>query len=406
MKDKPHKWGAKLFMLNCSSTAYCIRFEPYLGKNSIIQGQEMLDAKTGPVAVARNLHHVFGDRTTQRMRLVVMDRYYTSVPLALHLLSRGFYSIGTVVTRRLGLSKYVIEKKKKRPINIERGTFTFAESTKVADLKMLHWWDNRPVHMLCTGGSIEMDRVVRREKTGEQAEVACPRVLKDYQTYMGGVDVHDQLRLQSCAVQEILQELFLGFVDLAVINAFIVFNIARTAHSKPKISHISFLKQLHLELCQFDEPDWDIVRRSQGLQGTPTKRRTPEGPVEHKPVLTEEMRKGNTEGSTKRRTRACKVCTILKEKINGGDTSSYCSGCVLQASGKSKSSRVYLCCKVKNIYDGKARSCFDIWHECWRNGALKPSGDGKRSTRVQLKNDGGDDDAVPQNHQGKSRRLQ
>ncbi|POM81666.1 Hypothetical protein PHPALM_332 [Phytophthora palmivora] len=132
-----------------------------------------MDVKTGPAAVARNLHHVFGDGTTQRMRLVVMDSYYTSVPLALHLWSRGFYSIGTVVTRRLGLSKYAIEKKKKRPINIERGTFTFAESTKVADLKMLHWWDNRPVHMLCTGGSIKMDHVVRREKSGEQTEVAC-----------------------------------------------------------------------------------------------------------------------------------------------------------------------------------------------------------------------------------------
>ncbi|POM74174.1 Hypothetical protein PHPALM_8916 [Phytophthora palmivora] len=28
---------------------------------------------------------------------------------------------------------------KKMHINTERGTFTFAESTKVADLKMLHW---------------------------------------------------------------------------------------------------------------------------------------------------------------------------------------------------------------------------------------------------------------------------
>ncbi|OWY90177.1 hypothetical protein PHMEG_00041817, partial [Phytophthora megakarya] len=138
MKDKPHKWGTKLFMLNCSSTAYCIRFEPYLGKRSTIQGQESLDSKTGPAAVARNLHHVFGETNPQDMRLIVMDRYYTSVPLAMHLLSRGFYSIGTVVTRRLGLCKAVVEKKKKRPADIERGTFTFSESTLVADMKMLH----------------------------------------------------------------------------------------------------------------------------------------------------------------------------------------------------------------------------------------------------------------------------
>ncbi|OWZ18775.1 hypothetical protein PHMEG_0007076 [Phytophthora megakarya] len=242
-----------------------------------------------------------------------MDRYYTSVPFAMHLLPRGFYSIGTVVTHRLGLCKAVVEKKKKRPADTERGTFTFSESTLVANMKMIHLWDNRPVHMLCTGGSIELDRVVRREKSGEKVEVACPKVLKNYQTYMGGVDVHDQLRLQRYSVQlavrykKYYKRLFLGFVDLAIANAFIC---------------------LHLELCQLEECDWEIVRRSQGLQGTPTKRRAPQGPVEHKPVLTDEMRKGNKEGSMKRRTRACKVCTVLKQKISGGDTSSYCSGCV------------------------------------------------------------------------------
>ncbi|OWZ06730.1 hypothetical protein PHMEG_00020976, partial [Phytophthora megakarya] len=170
--------------------------------------------------------------------------------------------------------------------------------------------------------------------------------------------------------------------------------------------HISFLKQLHLELCQLEECDWEIVRRSQGLRGTPTKRRAPQGPVEHKPVLTDEMRKGNNEGSMKRRTRACKVCTVLKQKISGGDTSSYCSGCVLQGSGRSKSSRVFLCCKVKRDYDGKARSCFDIWHECWRNGTLRPSGEGKRIIRARLGNDGEGDGAEIPNPPNKSRRME
>ncbi|RAW25894.1 hypothetical protein PC110_g17703 [Phytophthora cactorum] len=127
---------------------------------------------------------------------------YTSVPLVMHLLSSGFYSIGTVITRRLGLCDAIIVKmKNKRPVNIERGSLTYAESTQVADLKMLHWWDNRPVRMLCTGGSAELDRVVRREKSGEQTEVACPRVLKNYQMYMSGVDVHDHLRLQRYLLQ-------------------------------------------------------------------------------------------------------------------------------------------------------------------------------------------------------------
>ncbi|GMF23092.1 unnamed protein product [Phytophthora fragariaefolia] len=123
--------------------------------------------------------------------------------------NNGFYSIGTVRTDRQGLSTKLIPKKKKgdkkkppkipknRPANIERDTFIVADSLHVSAMRVLRWWDTRAVHVLSTGGSVQQDRIVRRDAlSGEQQEVACPRVVKDYQTYMGGVDVHDQLRLQ------------------------------------------------------------------------------------------------------------------------------------------------------------------------------------------------------------------
>jgi hypothetical protein len=169
----------------------------YLGKT---QPDDEVDVRSGAAAVIRNLRAVFGTNTSANaspdMRLIVTDRYYTSVALSMRLLTMGFYSIGTVMTNRLGLCKSIVDKKKKRPSNIDRGTFKVAEALQIPGMKMLCWWDNRPVHFLCTGGSVQMDRVARREKTGAQVEVACPMVVKDYQTYMGGVDVHDQLRLQ------------------------------------------------------------------------------------------------------------------------------------------------------------------------------------------------------------------
>ncbi|GMF39890.1 unnamed protein product [Phytophthora fragariaefolia] len=143
------------------------------------------------------------------MRLVVMDRFYSSVPLSMQLLTMGFYSIGMERTDRQGLSTKLIPKKRKgdkkkppkipknRPANIERGTFIVADSLHVPAMRVLRWWDTRAVDALSTGGSVQQDRIVRRDAlSGEQQEVACPRVVKDYQTYMGGVDVHDQLRLQ------------------------------------------------------------------------------------------------------------------------------------------------------------------------------------------------------------------
>ncbi|KAE8995979.1 hypothetical protein PF002_g4871 [Phytophthora fragariae] len=84
----------------------------------------------------------------------------------------------------------------------------------------------------------------------------CPRFVKDYQTFMGGVDVHDQLRLQRYSLQlarrykKYYKSLFLGLMDLAIVNAFIIYNARRTADGKSKVSHVSFMKQLHLELCQ------------------------------------------------------------------------------------------------------------------------------------------------------------
>ncbi|POM71656.1 Hypothetical protein PHPALM_11740 [Phytophthora palmivora] len=124
MKDKPHKWGTKLFMLCCSTTAYCIRFEVCCGKQEQPNASGSLpDYGSGPAAVIRNLREVFGasGSGTSAMRIIVTDRFYTSVPLALQMLSMGFYSIGTVQTDRIGLLAVLVGKnlngqKKKKPL--------------------------------------------------------------------------------------------------------------------------------------------------------------------------------------------------------------------------------------------------------------------------------------------------
>ncbi|KAE8994147.1 hypothetical protein PR001_g17567 [Phytophthora rubi] len=229
------------------------------------------------------------------MRLIVTDRFYSSPTLSMLLLTLGFYSIGTVMTNRRGLCKEIVEKKKKSPADVDRGTYTFAANKLVPCIKAVSWWDNRPVNLLAAGGSIEQDRVVRREKDGTQAEVACPRILKKYQTFVGGVDVHDQLRLQRYSLQLALKYkkyykgLFLGFLDLAIVNAFIVYNARRFGDGKRKAKHIHFLKQLHMELVQLQECDWDNLRRT---QSTPTKSRNAPMQRKHEPILVDEWRDG------------------------------------------------------------------------------------------------------------------
>ncbi|GMF43229.1 unnamed protein product [Phytophthora fragariaefolia] len=394
-------------MLPSRSTFNRMRvFEVYCGKKERAGQTSSTDHKSGPAALARNLRLVFGPTAPPNgeMRLVVMDRFYSSVPLSMQLLTMGFYSIGTVRTDRQGLSTKHIPKKKKgdkkkppkipknRPANIERGTFIVADSLHVPAMRVLRWWDTRAVHVLSTGGSVQQDRIVRRDAlSGEQQEVACPRVIKDYQTFLTLYDTFYRYSLQLCIKYKTYYKgLFLGLVDLAIINTYIVFNAARAALGLPKMSHVKFLKQLHLELCQLRDEVWEMLSTNASFQATPSKapnaRRVRR--ATHEPLLNDEWRPGNNNQGRKRRTRACKVCSLLKgtTSARGGDSSTNCSTCALQTSTKKPMARrVFLCEKKRHTIKGELRSCFDIWHKCWGNGALAPASQqrGKRSIRAR-----------------------
>ncbi|KAG3149226.1 hypothetical protein PC116_g24992, partial [Phytophthora cactorum] len=85
---------------------------------------------------------------------------------------------------------------------------------------------------------------------------------------------------------------------------------------------------------------------------------------------------GNNQTGRKRRTRVCKVCSLLKnsDDVRGGDSSTYCSDCKLTTSSKRpKAWRVFLCDKARREHNGIPITCFDLWHKVWRNGSMLPN---------------------------------
>jgi hypothetical protein len=84
-----------------------------------------------------------------------MDRFYTSVSLALELLAQKVYSVGTVQTRRLGFPAILKDTRKKRPKDIPHGNYAVARARAVPSLVACRWWDSRPVYVLATGASLE-----------------------------------------------------------------------------------------------------------------------------------------------------------------------------------------------------------------------------------------------------------
>ncbi|EGZ25946.1 hypothetical protein PHYSODRAFT_417590, partial [Phytophthora sojae] len=111
------------------------------------------DPNSGPAAVLRNLHKVLPPPKTGVYYAVVTDRVYTSVQLALQLLSHNVYSIGTIQTNKKGFLPALVTKDASRPADVARGSAVVAVAKCCPQLQAILWWDRLPVYLLSTGSS-------------------------------------------------------------------------------------------------------------------------------------------------------------------------------------------------------------------------------------------------------------
>ncbi|ETO84014.1 hypothetical protein F444_02044 [Phytophthora nicotianae P1976] len=369
MPDKPHRYGTKMFMTCDSRTAYCHRFEVYVGKRQAQDSaQQVFDHKTGAAAVIRNLKAVLGE-TYAGFRIIVVDRFYTSVALALQLLSMSVYMVGTIMTSRLGFDKEVVEKRKTRPSSINRGSFKFSRSVAVPTMVACHWWDRKPVHYLATGVSMAEDKIRRNLKAAGQSTFPCPKLVTDYQRWMGGVDVHDQLRLQTYSVQtafrfrKYYKGLFLGLFDLALVNAYITHKEASRIRGTNPVKRLEWFKMLHKQLLQVTDDYFTLSTPEKSPCNRKRRRKT-----SHQLKQLDDW--VVVSGVQKRRQRACKVCSLYRgEQKKSFQTTFYCEDC---SKGDAK---FFLCPKARR---GTDTTCFQVWHDDFEYGAAIPSHLGKR----------------------------
>ncbi|KAG8226346.1 hypothetical protein J437_LFUL014589 [Ladona fulva] len=109
-----------------------------------------------------------------------MDKYYSSPDLFQRLVQRTTDVVGTVKITRKGIPTVLKKKLRKGEV----------VSVKCGKLVALKWRYKRDVSMLTTRHSIEMQPVSRN---GWLEFVNKPICVIDYNTYMGGVDLKDQL---------------------------------------------------------------------------------------------------------------------------------------------------------------------------------------------------------------------
>ncbi|KAK1929875.1 hypothetical protein P3T76_014721 [Phytophthora citrophthora] len=183
------------------------------------------------------------------------------------------------MANRVGLNKNLKVKSATRPASIPRGTFTFLRSVAVSAMVAFHWWDRKPVHYLCTGAVTKASTIERKVMQVGAITVPCPSAVSDYQGWMGGVDVHDQLRLQAYSLQtstklkKPYKSVFLGFTDLALVNAYITHTEAAKMSGTPAMKRREWYAVLQNQLLQLKLEDFT------GVLPTP-----PPTPQKHKRV--------------------------------------------------------------------------------------------------------------------------
>ena len=147
--------------------------------------------------------------------------FFTSPNLMLKLFEDETYITGTVKSNL----KYMPTLKANN--QMKRGEYDWLECDTISATK---WMDNRSVILLSNYHNPSVVQEIKRRVKGSKKKVklSCPAVIREYNTYMGGVDLCDQMKVsyevdRRNKVRFYLWEFF-DFLDISVGNSTIVYD--------------------------------------------------------------------------------------------------------------------------------------------------------------------------------------
>ncbi|XP_008403127.1 piggyBac transposable element-derived protein 4-like [Poecilia reticulata] len=240
MKDKPTKSGYKLFVLADSCSAYTWNFFVYQGKIERVEKEAL--------SVTSVMDLMEFDLLGRGYHLYV-DNFYTSPKLFNKLKSHHIAACGTIRQTRVNFPKTTRNTLSR---SADRGDMRWLRKDGLLFVK---WKDTKEVAMCSTfhkaysGDTVK--RRVREEGKWCVKDITIPDAARDYNKYMGGVDLSDAL-IQYYTVRSKTMKwyktFFYHFIDIAVVNSFILFKMLMREKGQPLLGQKKFRELLLEEL--------------------------------------------------------------------------------------------------------------------------------------------------------------
>lgn len=229
---KPTKWGFKVFLLCESITGYCIKHKFFSGKNQPEFKPKNICIKLANGFENQNFH-------------IYMDNLYTSVDLFEEFYEKGIKCTG------------IIRKtKKKLPdvANLTKDKSFTLQFLKRNQLTLALWKDHK---IVCMGSTYYSNEFIYHKKwrNGNQAQIQIPLMIKEYNTYMKGVDIFDQ-RLTYYSYPHKFKKwwkyIFIYLLEISMFNSFIIYNKFQEFKRGKQLEYLQFRLKLAIEFTKFE----------------------------------------------------------------------------------------------------------------------------------------------------------
>ncbi|XP_066567847.1 uncharacterized protein LOC136755273 isoform X2 [Amia ocellicauda] len=248
-KDKPSKWGFKLWALASSDSGYTIDFNIYTGNR---------DRKV--IGLAQKVVLELVNPLEHQGYNVWLDHFYTSPRLLMELKELGCNSCGTCSPNGSTLPD-VFKHFTGWDHQSNRGDIGWCRIER-GDILALQWNDTRTVTCLSTfhraDKSCDVERMVKVEGQWARKMLRQPAAIHDYNQHVGGVDKSNERigTYHALHKSKWWKTLFFHFMDIAIVNSFLLFQEWRKKNPNvvglqrgTKFSHLKFRENLCRQLA-------------------------------------------------------------------------------------------------------------------------------------------------------------